>query len=100
MNMDGAICSLSIDVLLSAILFILPLNILLESQHSLVNTVCVCVLLCKLILFEERESNREREGEGERERERDLERGGERDRIPYSPCSAPSDPIMSPTLAP
>ena len=58
MNMDGAICSLSVDVLFSAILFILPLNILLESQHSLVNTVCVFVLMCKLI-FEERESNRE-----------------------------------------
>ena len=54
MNMDGAICSLSVDVLLSAIIFILPLNILLESQHSLVNTVCVCVLLCK-VMFEERE---------------------------------------------
>ena len=60
MNMDGSIRSLSVDALLSAILLILPLNILLESQNSLVYTVRVCVLLCKLV-FEERESNRERE---------------------------------------
>ena len=43
MNMDMAICSLSVDVFLSAILFILTLNILLEIQQSLVNTVCVCL---------------------------------------------------------
>ena len=47
MNMEGCIRSLSVDVLLSAILLILPLNILLESQNSLVYTVCVswCVSL-------------------------------------------------------
>ena len=44
-NMDGPIRSLAVDVLLSVILFILPLNILLESQHSLVYTVCVCLVV-------------------------------------------------------
>ncbi len=69
MNMDGSICSLSVDVLLSAILLILLLNIIFPRKLAFSCVQCVCVLLCKLV-FEERESNRERD----REREREVDR--------------------------
>ena len=119
MNMDGSIRSLSRDVILSAILLILPLNILLESEHSLVYTACVS---CCASLYLKRESQiekeRERERKKERERERERERHRERERererkrkrkriregwgdlILYFSCFPPSDPNMSPTLAP
>ncbi len=60
----------------------------------------MCVLLCKLV-FEDKESiDKERERERGRERDRDKERiiGG--DLILYYSCFLPSDPNMSPALAP